>query len=129
MTSSPNWDNSMDDVEALVRAAGSYVGASEDLRPRVLEAARMQCAERRTQSCLRRVALFVVLLAVFTTAYQPEEIGSPLSSYGQAMMADFDEWIVPAANATPRNGDADWRILDAFTKLRRQQAQLLRFEI
>lgn len=119
----------MDDVEALVRAAGGYVGASEDLRPRVLEAARMQCAERRTQSCLRRVALFVVLLAVFTTAFQPEQVASPLSGYGQAMMANFDEWIVPAANATPRNGDADWRILDAFTKLRRQQAQLLRFEI
>lgn len=129
MTSSHPWDNSMDDVEALVRAAGGYVGASEDLRPRVLEAARMQCAERRTQSCLRRVALFVVLLAVFTTAFQPEQVASPLSGYGQAMIANFDEWIVPAANATPRNGDADWRILDAFTKLRRQQAQLLRFEI
>lgn len=119
----------MADVEALVRAAGSYVGASEDLRPRVLEAARTQCAELRTQSCLRRVALFVVLLAVFTTAVRTDHDGSPLGGYGQSMMAEFEQLIVPAANATPRNGDADWRILDAFTKLRRQQAQLLRFEI
>jgi hypothetical protein len=30
---------------------------------------------------------------------------------------------------TTRTGDGDWRIIDAFMKLRRQQAQLLRFEI
>ncbi|MFO0789675.1 MAG: hypothetical protein U0805_09465 [Pirellulales bacterium] len=129
MTSRQPWDNPLDDVEALVRAAGGYVRASDDLRPRVLEAARTQYAERRTQSCLRRVAMFVVLLAVFTTVYQPDRDVSPLSGAGQAVMADFDEWILPTTNATPRNGDADWRILDAFTKLRRQQAQLLRFEI
>jgi hypothetical protein len=37
------------------------------------------------------------------------------------------ELLSPATTATPRSGDGDWRMIDAFTELRRQQARVLRF--
>ena len=122
-------DNSMDDVEALVRAAGKYVGTSVDLRPRVLEAARVQCLERRAQHCLGRVALFIALLAAFTATLRFDVLDIPVAMNGESIIANAEELIGPASVSRPRTGDGDWRIIDAFTKLRRQQAQRLRFEI
>jgi hypothetical protein len=53
--------NALDDIEALVRAAGGYVQASSDLRPRVLEQARQQRDDRRWQSRCRRLAAVIML--------------------------------------------------------------------
>jgi hypothetical protein len=121
-------NNSWEDIELLVRRAGGYVSPSEDLRPRVLEAARLQRAEQRGQSCLRQVAAFIALLTLFTTIYRPEESSTSLVAFEQSVSFDQESGEMQSA-VSPRTGDGDWRMIDAFTKLRRQQAQLLRFEI
>jgi hypothetical protein len=111
----------------MIRAAGQYVRATDDLRPRVLEAARVQRGERWAQRCICRVGMFTLLLAFFTAADR-HGIGFPQSHPTGALMAGgFDELISPAASAAPRSGDGDWRMIEAFTELRRQQAQVLRF--
>jgi hypothetical protein len=129
VTDSYHWDESLDEVEALIKSAGRYVGASEDLRPRVLEAARLQCGERRAQTCLRHLAVFVALLALFTAEFRAE-LDDGRSGFNRRVVHVAFEKLNPSGpTATTRSGDGDWRIIDAFTKLRRQQAQLLRLEI
>ena len=123
------YDQPLDDVEALVKAAGQYVRASDDLRPRVLEAARMCCGEQRAQRCLRHVAAFTCLLALFNVALRQPFHDEPSRANEMLMAAGFHEAVSPTSATSIRNGDGDWRMIDAFTKLRRQQAQLLRLEI
>jgi hypothetical protein len=110
----------------MVRTAGEYVRASDDLRPRVLEAARFRCGEQRAQRLIQRVVMCIVLL-VWCFAAEQKHFETQ-QSYSTAMLAasGFDELDVPLNAASLRTGDGDWRMLDAFTELRRQQAQLLR---
>jgi hypothetical protein len=117
------------EVEAMVRAAGHYVRASDDLRPRVLEAARTQHGEQRAQRFIRRVAVFCVLLAAFTSL-GPSRLTVDKSRPSELLAAaGFDRlWMSPEA-AGVRRGDGDWRMIDAFTELRRQQARVLRLEL
>jgi hypothetical protein len=115
-----------EDVAALVRAAGSYVRASDDLRPRVLEAARLHCRERRAQRWIRRAAMILVMLTWLTLIGRDglqRERSRPL---GIVVAAGFDEFFAPTAAANERNADGDWRLFEAFQKLRHQQAQVLR---
>jgi len=129
VTGSYGWDQPLDDVEALVRAAGEYVRASDDLRPRVLEAARLQSGEQRAKRCLRHVAVFVLLLASFNVAGWHALDDQRSRPNPLLVAAGFHEVLAPTLSAPIRSGDGDWRMIDAFTELRRQQAQLLRFEI
>jgi hypothetical protein len=123
------YDQPLDDIEALVKAAGQYVRASDDLRPRVLEAARMQCGEQRAQRCIRHLAVCTCLVAFFNIAIWQRWDDEPSRPNAMLTAAGFHEVFSPAAAVSIRNGDGDWRMIDAFTKLRRQQAQLLRLEI
>ena len=129
MTDSYGWDKPVDDVEAMVRAAGQYVRASDDLRPRVLEAARSQHGEQRAKRCMQHVAMFVLLLAFFHVANGHGSDDGQTRPNGMLVAAGFHEAFSPTPAVSIRSGDGDWRMIDAFTKLRRQQAQLLRFEI
>jgi hypothetical protein len=129
VTESWPWDESVSGVEAMVLAAGQYVGASDDLRPRVLEAVRLQCGEQSVQRRLRHVALVVVLLALLTPELRQGFNEPQMRLSGGIEEIGFDVLNSLSPAATTRSGDGDWRMIDAFTKLRRQQAQLLRFEI
>jgi hypothetical protein len=123
------WDENFNDVEAMVRAAGHYVAASDKLRPRVLEAARMETSEQRSRQHLRRVTLFALLLVLFTTGFRQVWDDGQTAAAGNSASADYYDAISPVSATTTRNGDGDWRIIDAFIKLRQAQAQLLRAEI
>jgi hypothetical protein len=123
-----DWNESLH-VEAMVRAAGHYVRASDDLRPRVLEEARLHWGERRAQRCVRHVAMFVLLLAFFTAASPCGSDDQRLRPNSMLASAGFDELLMPTAAPTTRSGDGDWRMIEAFTELRRQQAQVLRFAL
>ncbi len=129
MTERCYWSDAHDDVEALVRAAGGYVRASDDLRPRVLEAARLQHRERRVQRWARHLAVFVVLLGFATVVGRRELDDDHAGPIGIVAAAGFDEFFTPTANLSKRAGDGDWRMIDAFTALRRQQARVLRFAL
>jgi len=129
VTKSCFWDESSGDIEAIVHAAGQYIAVSDNLRPRVLEAIRLQQGEQRTQHCLRHVALFVILLALFTSEFRQgfDDQRTPFNV--RLVQVGEDEANSSDPSTITRSGDADWHMIDAFTKLRRQQAQLLRLEI
>jgi hypothetical protein len=124
-----DWNEPAVDVEAMVRSAGRYIGVSEDLRPRVLEAARLQSGEHKARRRLRRLTLSIVLLALFTITARNELAIDPSQPNSLLIAAGFNELYAPSAAPAARNGDGDWRMIDAFTELRRQQAQLLRLAL
>ncbi len=129
MTRSFDDYESAEEVEALVRAAGEYVRASDDLRPRVLEAARLQWRERRVRRWIRHAAVLVLSLGFATAAGRQGLDGERSHPIGIVAAAGFDEVFAPTAVAAQRSGDGDWRMFEAFTKLRQQQAQVLRFAL
>jgi hypothetical protein len=111
----------LDEVEALVRVAGDYVHASEDLRPRVLEAARA----RRGQLRIWQVAVFIVLAGVFVTSvcYRPQA-----AARKTATTVDAGQ-IFSQPEARARYGDSAWEMVESFTQLRRHHAELLRLTL
>jgi hypothetical protein len=117
------------DTEALIRAAGSYVRASDDLRPRVLEAARLQHRERRARRWIRQAAVLALLAAFATVVGRRELDDEKAGPFGIVAAAGFDEFFVPTASVSKRSGDGDWRMIEAFTALRQQQARVLRFAL
>jgi hypothetical protein len=119
-------DGAGDGIEAMIRAAGQYVRPTDDLRPRVLEAARLQRGERSAKRLICHASLFAAVLAFFSAANRDLDLPQSRRT-GMLAAAGFNELVSPAASSTPRSGDGDWRMIDAFTELRRHQAQLLRF--
>ena len=113
----------LNDIEALVRLAGDYVQPSEDLRPRVLEAARVVTRDRQTRRRMIRLAA-VLLFAVVSLA----AIGKPRSSEASRFSADLWSADGPAPAGGVRAG-AGWEMVDSFTELRREQARLLHLEL
>jgi hypothetical protein len=122
-------DEAGDGVEAMIRAAGQYVRPTDDLRPRVLEAARLHSGERWAKRRICQVGMLVIWLAFFSAANHGLDFPQSRRT-GMLAAAGINELVSPAAaaaTAAPRSGDGDWRMTDAFTELRRQQAQMLRF--
>jgi hypothetical protein len=117
----------LDDIEAMIRAAGDYVQASEDLRPRVLESARRQRCERRTQRWMGRLAMVVVLATVLTASerHRGGEARQTLASVA-VYRASFP---APPAGSGDVSSDVGWGMVDAFTEMRRQQSQALRLSM
>jgi hypothetical protein len=112
------------DLESLVRSAKDYVRASDDLRPRVLEAVRWQRDERRAIRYLRRVAIVVVALGLVAGALRQrlELVGNrPSGILAAAAAIQF----APVAEAAP-DLDVNWSMVESFTELRRRQAEVLR---
>jgi hypothetical protein len=124
-----DWNGELDDVEAIVRSAGRYVRASDDLRPRVLESARLHCGERRARRRIGEYALVVVLLAALTITTRQSLDLEHVQPSRLLVAAGFDELFSPAAVVATRSGDGDWRMIEAFTELRRQQARVLRLAL
>lgn len=118
-----------DDVASMVRAAGAYVRASEDLRPRVLEAARLQRRERGTQRWMQYLAVLVLMLALVTVVDRRDLSTRQSRSMSVVATAGFDGYFSPSAISSDRGVEGDWWMFEAFTKLRRHQARVLRLEI
>lgn len=103
----------LDDLEAILRSAKNYVHPSDDLRPRVLEAARSQRDQRQMLGYMQHAAVVLVLLGGLTSAL-----------YGTAGSVDLgassrEQVLTSAAK------DWNWGLVDSFTELRRRQAVLL----
>jgi hypothetical protein len=102
----------LDDIEALLRSAEDYVRPSEDLRPRVLEAARAQRGEQRAVSWVRYAAIAA-------------------AAAGALISSTFEPGMAASMGALPvttvaQGGDFGWNLVESFTELRRRQAELLR---
>lgn len=55
-------------IESMILAAGSYVGPSDDLRPRTMEAAREQSSAKATRQTLKFAILAAGVLIMLSTA-------------------------------------------------------------
>jgi hypothetical protein len=111
------------EIEATVKAAGSYVRASDDLRPRVLETARMQRGERRAQRSLRRAAFLFAALTM-TSATVRTEFDAPAGIHRAGWLAgDAGAPFWDAAEVASHGGNFSWNLVESFTQLRRRQAE------
>jgi len=124
---SPNLNEPLGDIEALVRSAANYVQVSKDLRPRVLDAVRLTNVERRARRYIYQAALFAALVTWCVTA----------SVHRLDMRDDLRELSLATASAYPISnsrisggaGDAAWVLVDAYTELRGRQADVLRLKL
>ena len=119
MSDAPRWDDGTDEVEAIVSGAACYVRASDDLRPRVLEASRMIQGERRAQRCIGSLARFVALLALFTVGGQrmEDDVGHRLELQSLLEAAQV--------NLHGVQPNIDWVTVEAVIEQRRRQAEAL----
>jgi hypothetical protein len=122
MIESREWCESFDEVESLVRMAGDYVQPSRDLRPRVLDAARLENGERRARRRIGRVAVFAALWGLFTI-HTVDRLETP-EAFRQLTLVAAGAHMFPEASAVC--GDGGWALVDAYTELRRRQAEVLR---
>ena len=123
MIDSRDFSSPLDEAEALIRSAGDYVRSSDDLRPRVLENARLQCSERHVRRRFWQSAAVVLLCGMIT--------GSLLHRTEPAIgsKAQTSAWTSPLlapVEAAGRSSDPSWQMVESFTQLRMRQAQLLR---
>ena len=135
-------DNPDATLESLIRAAGDYVHPTDDLRPRTLETARRRCRQQRRASGMAIAALLLAVLipsgnrqqahmAPFERAsFERAPFGRApfgrLSSYAttQSLDTKTEDW--ESGPNTLRAGlGPDWALVEIFTQLRRQQAELL----
>jgi hypothetical protein len=113
----------LSEVEAMIRSAGDYVKVSRDLRPRLMDSARMATSERRIRRYIRHTALVAALLTWSVTATIDRMNGA----------SDFRELTLATASACPTAGiragggpdEASWILVDALTELRGKQAEVL----
>jgi len=107
------FSNPNDDLEALLRSAKDYVHPSDDLRPRVLEAARSQRRQRQLLGYLQHAAVVLVVLGALGSALY----GS--ADFVKVASASRDRVLTSAAK------DWNWGLVDSITELRQRQAVLL----
>jgi len=115
-------DDSIAEVEALIRAAGNYVQPSEDLRPRVMEAVRSQRVERTIQWRICQAAVLFLVLNVLAT-----------STLHNVELADASPRRSPSGQSSSEQqgfgGEESWDTVESFRELRRRQAYLLRLHL
>lgn len=122
MTNAPSGDARKRQIESMIRAARNYVRPSDELRPRTLEAARERCGDRRAEQRLGSFAIAVLLLIT---------LGTPVMRYAETWRTL--EWAPTASDVeqraaelgTQREIGPNWAITEAFSQLRRVQADRL----
>lgn len=109
-------------VEAMLAAAGNYVGASEDLRPRVLEAVKQHHQRTRRRNRLAVAGGGVLLVALFS-GLQAATLGDRLK---QKSTSERVAQLVEADADEPYRAGVDglcWRLVDAVLAVRSEQAE------
>jgi hypothetical protein len=110
------------DIEALIRSAGDYVRPSEDLRPCVLETARLERRERGLQTRFWQVAAVVFLCGILTS---PAGDRSESASFQPPAALKAGEILIHV-EAAARAADPSWEMVESFNELRLRQAEMLR---
>jgi hypothetical protein len=121
--SKPNdWCETFGEVESLIRASADFVQPSRDLRPRVLEAGRLENGERRARRRIGRAGSFAAMLAFFTVS-AVEWIDTSDTFRHLTLVASASH---AASMRDGSGGDSGWALVEAYTELRRRQAEVLR---
>jgi AcrR family transcriptional regulator len=124
LVDSPDFDEPLSEIEAMVRAAGNYVQPSKDLRPRVLEAARLTSGERRARRFIHQAALVAALLTWCVTASVNRlDMRDDLR---ELTFATSSAYSISSSRISGATGGAAWTLVDAYTQLRDRQADVLR---
>ena len=130
-------DDSDAALESLIRAAGDYIHPTDDLRPRTLETARLRCRQQRRASGMAIAAVLLVLL--LPSGMQRSAHFDRLDPFSGAAVTDSLRWQAgrwqtgrsgASANGSSIDGpsvegEVNWALVEIFTQLRRQQAELL----
>jgi hypothetical protein len=119
-----DWCESFGDVESMIRAAGDYVQPSRDLRPRVLEAARVERGERQARRSIGRVALLAAMLGALTITGM-ERWQTPDAFHHLTLVAAAARTYA-STEVSASGGESGWALVEAYTELRRRQAEVLR---
>jgi len=110
------------EIEDLVRAAGDYVQPSRDLRPRVVEGARLRDKDRRAEGKLAILVVAILVVCIvrhpfyhWLTDYRHQScIPSATELHQQALQLE----------SQPDVG-THWGMTEAFYRLRQYQAHRL----
>jgi hypothetical protein len=111
----------MRETEALIRSAANYVRVSPDLRPLVLEAARLNTRERNARRVIHRVAVIAVIL-ISSMVSRIDRVRS--DSAARELQITPAGAILVSGRVGGIGADA-WAFVDAFTELRDRQADAL----
>lgn len=115
------------EVEAIVRSAGNYVQPSKDLRPRVLDAARLISGERRARRFIHQAALIAALLMWCVTASVDRlDMRDDLRKLSFATSSAYP---ISSNRISGGTSGAGWALVDAYTQLRDRQADVLRLNL
>jgi hypothetical protein len=109
-------------IEAMVRHAGRYIRPSDDLRPRVLEAAKEYCGDRRAERRLGNLwfALALLLVFVLPAIHQYAIIQSDASIHAAGEVERRAEELA----SHPEIG-VHWSLAEAFSQWRTLTASRL----
>ena len=113
-----DWQERYDEVEALVQAAGGYVQASDDLRPRVLETARAEAGELRGRRWVRQASLAAAIVGIAVSIRTTTGGNDPKISDAEAVYEQASQKSVGA-------GGFGWALVQAFRELRERQFESL----
>jgi hypothetical protein len=110
------------EIEAIIRSAADYVQVSRDLRPRVLESARLSNGERRARRRIRRFGLMAAVVAWLITA-SIDRLPTAENLQRLTMVAT-GAYAVSSSDAGSHSSDA-WTLVDAYGERRTRQAAAL----
>jgi hypothetical protein len=113
-----------DSVESLIHAACGYVQPTDDLRPRTLEAARAACRQRRSNYHFGCLAIVVVLLALCGFPHGDTSSETVLLARVSTSIRHFDLQQQASLRVLQTGLDPGWAFFEAFSELRRKQADL-----
>jgi len=117
----------LNEIERLVRSAADYVQVSKDLRPRVMDAARLTNGERRMRRYVRQTALVAALLTWCVTASVNRL--NLRDDLRELTLATASSYPVSGNRLNTSAGDTTWMLVDAYTELRGRQADVLRLKL
>jgi len=107
-------------LEQAIRAAGSFVRPTSNLRPRVIEAAKEQCGQQRAIRNATCLLLFVCLLAAVTAPFAMQ-LADQLE---QTQAASSEEVQKQATQYSAQAGiGSNWGLSEAFTRQRESQSR------
>lgn len=113
---------SLERVEALIRAAGNYVVPSDDLRPSVLEAAKSMERERVHDRRLLQIAAVMFAVSVFGFV-MTERLIDWHSRVASRLTVDVEK--LEADRARVSHGSMAWSLFETVSQLREIQAERL----
>ena len=114
------------ELEALIHAAQNFVEPSDDLRPRVLEAAREERKQLYTRQRLGKAAALVIALGMFLAMIR-QELQSQSPDFAGPSRSASPLAISPTAALSPN--DSAWEMVESLTELRKRQALLFRLSL